>query len=735
MPQFPLERNEFHLILWQRPDITKVVALHAFRSSDVSAQLSLFAVSIARSVPGHALLSLAPDAPEGFVALLRYLYFRVRPELFVALTDGSTWLVDHVRPPEPDAVQLLQLGSRRLSASADPFVPVTPSVPPAQDHRIFEVPGVSLLSAHLCGQRREWHQTFHFPGWEAHIPAICATMPLCDQLPVLGRLEVFTDGTKIWNHSLQAEVVAWAFVVVAYGPMDDSAPHLVGFASDMLLPSEDDVTVDLLASLGHDAYGGECAALYHALLWLCQDGHFQVGIPVDVVADCLSALHGMTGLWDASAQSFVSDVLRPLAAAVSYLGHWTARWQPSHVGHELNDCADFLAKMAGGGHPGVAFAHGVPGHLRCAFPWLWMFWNSELHKAGPAFDHDVMLLRKPEDNVSADLMTWPQVVAAPSQQLRLHLQVVSYNVNSLKEWRRPKGSAHSWTSRTELLQQQCRDISVVPATWLLPAAPHRDALHMAWDALDAWFPGMDVSALFESLATQVTLAGRPNDTGPLSTSSSLSQADVRQPQGHPVTSTLTVPLAPVRVPTDGDPCVDVADWLTNCVCLEMPVTWTIPVAWLGAHSSHNGALHDALDSLDAWFPGLNVDSLYHSLASQLAADVTLADTHVGRVTSSLSHRILLVVSEDFQMELLWPAVETLQDAYNVTVHVPMIQEIERTVEIPQVEPLGAPYVDKVLEVPVEKQVHVEKTIEVPQIEYVVPRTDHVAMMAAEKGHM
>eukprot|EP00438_Fugacium_kawagutii_P004544 Skav222286 [mRNA] locus=scaffold807:268516:275563:- [translate_table: standard] len=713
MPPPGVTRPQRHIIVWQRPQIDRVVALHVTMQQQDEPAPVYHAVSVSRTVRAQLLLDMAPTVPATSKKL-RYLFRLVQPHLFMALTDGSTWSVHYEEVPVADAVGLLQRDVRRLSSSSS-------SVPVDSDStqgRVFEVEGLEWLSAHLCTTPRPLCTAFSFPGWNHALPRACCE--LCPMPPgtALSHLEVYTDGAKIWNATSQAEVVAWAFMVVAFDRAPVPRPYLVGYASDMLALGDHSVADPLLQGLAKDPFGGECAALFHALLWICQCSDFQGGVPVHLLTDCFTALQGLCGLWTVDRQPFVLHFLRPLAAAVNQLGAWQAGWQPSHVGHPFNDAVDFLAKMAGRGFTRATFKHELPSSVGDAFPWLWMYWNSELQGIGPAFEHDFFAIRRPAPDASSDFQTWPQIESRPTQHLHLDFSTLTYNVNSLQEWRRPRGASQSWTSRTALLMEQFSvaassedTIDDLPHACSYctkrfachkSLAVHQKLMHSIAAEVRKWMPSPVAcgSCMKSFHSTQklrqhlqyprgTCLAHLQSVWYPLTAPEIEDMATVKQcSTAHrlpaerlpgPLLPTIdqwrlacphkTFPWTPQQVaPVERTVTVeeDFMDWLLNVVDVSDPSTWTLPTRFPRS-ALDTSPLGTICDSVEAWFPDQDIADFRQWLLSVL--DPACVDAAALPLVSTTARRLVVVHRDGFVLDGLQQAVGYIMQIYDLHIQI------------------------------------------------------------------
>lgn len=263
--------------------------------------------------------------------------------------------------------------------------------------------------------------------------------------PVL--LQVYTDGSKLWNVERAEEVSAWAVVIVATWP--DGQEGIIGCQSAAVQTAPDQL--GWLGSTWPDSYQAEMEAIIRALIWLCQEPMIQGGLDCVLVADATSALFatdGTFGIQHPALRKFV----RPLHKFLSNITGVQLRWQKSHVGNVYNELADHLAKYR---------ARQSTPHYECSpfsnedlekLPWIWMV-HSQSSGRHPVYQEGSLWLPVPAPLTGIDVSNLTSSNAGTESQCReFALTLASHNVNSFKDAK--EGRNLTWTGRAEMIRQQ-----------------------------------------------------------------------------------------------------------------------------------------------------------------------------------------------------------------------------------------------------------------------------------------
>eukprot|EP00438_Fugacium_kawagutii_P019803 Skav234940 [mRNA] locus=scaffold2677:203191:217779:+ [translate_table: standard] len=457
MTQTRLVGRDTHVILWQHPCIDKVVALHVV-TWDPSLERAplLRAMSCARTMRARAILNLVEAEWQLHPLLLRYLFFRVQPHLFVALTDGSTWTVEVSPPQVSDAVSLLQTKPAcvrplsKVASKAD----VEDEVGPGRT-KLVACPGILALSEQILHSGLRLHspetlpELLRFSEYEHDLSMVSGCLPALHPT----RIHIYTDGSHLWNALLCDARAAWAFVVV----YEYSNGQLLLAGYDHAPVAGRNQTHSLAVIYEEtpfsNAFTAEAEAIVRAILWCLQSEVYLANIPTILHADAASVLYAADGHWTCGSRAFVRDVCRPLFIAAQQLGDLTAQWQKAHCHHCFNDLVDVLAKQAARATVARPSPFPFDDSQVPLLPWLWLAFQSQVDNVGVHVQPDAIAFPVPPVLGAADVATWPQHALRERANLHLNLTYATFNVETLKQWHQSDG-AGTWTSRGELLRVQ-----------------------------------------------------------------------------------------------------------------------------------------------------------------------------------------------------------------------------------------------------------------------------------------
>eukprot|EP00438_Fugacium_kawagutii_P027312 Skav202712 [mRNA] locus=scaffold654:654744:664175:+ [translate_table: standard] len=455
-----------HVILWQRPMVDKVVALHiaTFAEPMISPPV-LQALSCPRTVRASVLLQMVEVDATAYVLQLRYLFFRVRPELFLALTDGSTWTVSVTPRPTPDGTSLLQLrssasviGRPPVSKPSSTEVSVDSMEVDADSFKMVSCPGLQDLCTSLLSVENFVQPVTNLPGvlMHAQYPHDLHALVTPGVSTAVACIHIYTDGSCLWNLHDGELRAAWAMVVVYEYASGDCVIHC--FANAAVSGQNQHLALEVISkeSQPPNAFTAETEGLVRALLWCLSAEELRAGVPTVIHADASSVLHATDGQWSCENREFVRTVGRPLYLAAQQLGSLTTHWQKAHCHHCFNDLADSLAKQAARCDVATPMPFPFTDAQVPLLGWVWLALQAQVDNVGVHFKQDAFAFPIPPELGTADLDVWPRHVADQQSQLSLSLRFATFNVESLKQWTCNK-AAGSWSSRSELLRAQGHD--------------------------------------------------------------------------------------------------------------------------------------------------------------------------------------------------------------------------------------------------------------------------------------
>eukprot|EP00438_Fugacium_kawagutii_P007982 Skav221227 [mRNA] locus=scaffold2467:333280:339015:+ [translate_table: standard] len=349
-------------------------------------------------------------------------------------------LQDLVEPPaeEPDLVEYKTVQFPGIAELA------TKLMHPGSELR-YELPkDVDIHSALL--DALVWSETRPSDGSEVH------------------SIEIYTDGSSKWDAGTGTRVAAWAFVVVLRHT--DGHARIQGWNSASVAPSEHGHVMPIpLCRSGQqhpDAYAAESEALARAIIWAFGSGHAHAATSFVFVSDALSMLNASTAQWQGLPRPFVTQVLRPyLFEAFRQITNVRGIWQKGHAGCLFNEVVDRLAQWQVDCAPFAPQPFPVTAEECSLLPWLWLHIGASVGHYPCMVAGDALGFAKPADQTGADLALWPQSCPLPETTLQIEATLVTYNVNTLREWVQPSSQSQSWNSRTQVLQMQARNVAIV----------------------------------------------------------------------------------------------------------------------------------------------------------------------------------------------------------------------------------------------------------------------------------
>eukprot|EP00438_Fugacium_kawagutii_P028664 Skav214042 [mRNA] locus=scaffold2017:203385:213674:+ [translate_table: standard] len=221
-------------------------------------------------------------------------------------------------------------------------------------HLVLNATGLTSLASKLACQNFPLH---YAPECPTETPSV---------------VELYTDGSYLYNAALGDAVASWAFVVVHRNSQGHAVA--VGYACGKVASIDHE---HALAGI-HPTYGrhkpdscsGEIEAILRALQWMFQSGDFQIGVDHEIVSDALTIVNSAAASCQFQARPIVSEVVRPLYEAAVQLGYLRHRWQRAHVtaktdaAHACSECdRAFETAKALAVHRLVA--HGRNSNVRC----------------------------------------------------------------------------------------------------------------------------------------------------------------------------------------------------------------------------------------------------------------------------------------------------------------------------------------------------------------------------------
>eukprot|EP00438_Fugacium_kawagutii_P036139 Skav236805 [mRNA] locus=scaffold3611:42680:53651:- [translate_table: standard] len=280
----------------------------------------------------------------------------------------------------------------------------------------------------------------------------------------LTAIEVYTDGSSLWNVTRETKAAAWAFLVIRR--YDDSTIQWMGWSAgnvaDPASPNELPAWIWPQQSPHHpDSFASEAEAIYRALRWILASPDAQAGVPVSLVSDAWTLVQAVDGSWSVLERSFVNEVLVPLAEAARALLPFHILWQKAHDGCLFNELVDHLAATQARQETVQEWPAELQSSELQLLPWAWMYIRSGLTAAPYTFEEECLQIPVPPPTASRDSESWTTVNHHPATELRLDLTIATFNVNSLKDWTRPKGQQQAWSARSELLRNQAHGFHVL----------------------------------------------------------------------------------------------------------------------------------------------------------------------------------------------------------------------------------------------------------------------------------
>eukprot|EP00438_Fugacium_kawagutii_P016534 Skav227295 [mRNA] locus=scaffold2645:38903:49260:- [translate_table: standard] len=276
-------------------------------------------------------------------------------------------------------------------------------------------------------------------------------------------LEIYTDGSSRRKSKSEARRASWAYVVVLRFP--DGTSKLLGWEAAAVTTDDDSNALPVSArhpETGRaDAFAGESEALCRALLFALQYELAQAGLPVFLVSDALTVIRGTQAAWSITARPIVQKLLRPLFAALVQLTEVWPQWQKGHAGCLYNELADYLAGTYIEHEPLPISPHALRPDDLVLLPWLWMHVADAFQQVGFTVTEDQIQFPIPPPMTGCDAVLWPKNHDLPDVMLQVEAVMTTYNVTTLREWVAAPGQEMSWSSRTQLLQQQGRNNAIL----------------------------------------------------------------------------------------------------------------------------------------------------------------------------------------------------------------------------------------------------------------------------------
>eukprot|EP00438_Fugacium_kawagutii_P021420 Skav230559 [mRNA] locus=scaffold7717:17184:43069:- [translate_table: standard] len=276
-------------------------------------------------------------------------------------------------------------------------------------------------------------------------------------------IEVYTDGSYLYNAAKKDAVAAWSFVVVKY--FSDGTEVPVGYAAATVAPNEHRECLPGIhsehGSRQPDSCSAESEALFRALLWIIQSPDFQTGVVHTLVSDAYVLLNAAAAEFQFDARPFARSHLRPLYATATQLGHIVPRWQKAHVGCLYNEMADAIAKETAR----ATDVHPMPNPFDLVeldlLPWAWYHMMHSLHDFSGDTGPNELCFPCPPPAQDADYGCWPQPVDHPAtgKSANLNLRSATFNVQTLEQW--TKNKTKTWASRQAILQEQAQQVHVL----------------------------------------------------------------------------------------------------------------------------------------------------------------------------------------------------------------------------------------------------------------------------------
>lgn len=204
-------------------------------------------------------------------------------------------------------------------------------------------------------------------------------------------VEIYTDGSCLFNASLKHVVAAWGVVIVHH--FLDGSHRAHGFCCGHVAPlGHEHALRGIHPSHGTqlpDSCAAAAEAIFRELTWVLQSDLFHLGIEHQVVSDAMTFISSAEALCQFQARPFVSKQVRPLYEAAVAIGPLKSKWQKAHCGQEYDELADQVAKEAAR-DPDMAIAPALFNQKEVhLLPWLWYHWRMQLDPVVPTpkLDH------------------------------------------------------------------------------------------------------------------------------------------------------------------------------------------------------------------------------------------------------------------------------------------------------------------------------------------------------------
>ena len=258
-------------------------------------------------------------------------------------------------------------------------------------------------------------------------------------------IRVYTDGSHIWNANLETKVAAWSFSVV--GVDENGHEWFLGFHARRVDVEEN--SPNSMGSLVEDSDHGETEAIIWAILWGMQSSFARVRTPFVIISDAKTKVFGFQGSWKMK-KSQIAKTAQAMVAAFQQLTQCEFEWTRGHQGNTYNEIADHTARFAAlcpeeVCMPELAYILPSFGNL---ISWLWCIFRSRFHSEFPKLQGDNLCFQEPLPMTNETMMQDEEKV--PENLANLRLDLLSYNVNTLKE--------NTQRGRMELIFQQIKTL-------------------------------------------------------------------------------------------------------------------------------------------------------------------------------------------------------------------------------------------------------------------------------------
>lgn len=306
-----------------------------------------------------------------------------------------------------------------------------------------------------------------FPGIDALGDALvssgnhlrCVMQPPCSPTHV----EIYTDGSYLFNVAREKPLAGWAFVVVMFFP--EHPPLVHGYAGGQVAPHDHpDALLGIHPQHGSrapDSSSAEAEAVFRALLWLVQSDFFHLNVPCEIASDALATINSAAAVCQCNARPFLQQVVRPLYEAASQVGQLHSRWQQSHCGHVYNDMVDTMAKQAARDSDPFFLPAVIHSESIAPLQWLWCYWAQQNGVIPGHHNAEQIAFPAVEPAGAADFDCWPRATPSPHNGAKATFRITAatFNVNTLKQWTR--GKVKKWTSRLQILKEQAQHHSIL----------------------------------------------------------------------------------------------------------------------------------------------------------------------------------------------------------------------------------------------------------------------------------